>query len=74
MNYRYNRNANVFSNYKEITSKFASVGACGHQIKVGDVIGWNPRHGTRCQDCWTKWRTENAEADAIEAGYMPQCL
>ncbi len=68
-----NRNSNRFQNYREITAKFDSVGKCGHAIKKGDVIGYHRQHGTQCPDCWQRWKAENAEADAIESGYMPCC-
>lgn len=67
------RHADRFDNYREITAKFDSVGACGHQIHKGDRIGWNRGHGARCADCWATWSAENREADMIEAGYMPSC-
>lgn len=66
--------ADRFDNYREILARFASMGACGHPIKKGEVIGYNSTHGCRCTACWIKWREENREADAVEAGYMPQCL
>lgn len=62
----FNRNQNRFDNYRELTSKFDSMGACGHAIKKGDVIGWHHIHGARCSDCWRKWCSENAEAAAYE--------
>ena len=67
------RTADRFDNYREITARFDSTGKCGHQIKKGDRIGWNKRHGCHCADCWSRWSAENREADAIEAGYMPSC-
>ena len=64
-----------FDNFAEIRAKFNSTGTCGHQIKKGDVIGYNPRtKSTSCPNCWSRWVAENREADAIEAGYMPCCL
>jgi hypothetical protein len=79
---RYNRRSNRFDNYREITARFDSVAtACGstapggHAIKTGDRIGYLPgRALTMCSDCWARWVAENREADAIEAGYMPQCM
>lgn len=72
---RFNRrSSNRFDNYREITAKFPSTGACGHAIAQGDTIGWHNKHGAYCQACWTKWRAENREADAIEQGYMAQCM
>jgi len=68
------RNDNRFDNYREITSKFASTGKCGHAIKPGDVIGWHRKRGAQCPDCWAKWRAENAEAAAVESGYMNCCM
>lgn len=65
-----------FNDYREFISKYESTADCGHAIKKGDVIGWSPRRGrwdkskTQCADCWSRWKAENAEADAIEAGYM----
>ena len=55
-----------FSNYRELVSRYAGTGACGHAISKGDVIGWNKRHGSRCKDCWAKWVGENAAADFDE--------
>jgi len=60
-----------FDDYREIVARYASTGKCGHAIAKGDVIGWHKRGGAYCAACWAKWRAENAEADAIEAGYMP---
>jgi len=65
--------ANRFDNYREITAKFASTGACGHPIKKGDVIGWNKRYGCQCSDCWSRWVAENREAELIEVGLVPSC-
>lgn len=59
-----------FDNYIEMLSKFASKGKCGHEIKKGVVIGYNSTHGAVCTDCWIKWKAENREAEAIEAGYI----
>ena len=66
------RNQDRFSNYREMTSRFASVGKCGHQIKQGDVIGYNRTHGAQCADCWLRWKAENAAADFDEAQYASQ--
>ena len=61
-----------FNDYREITARFDSTGACGHPIRKGDRIGWARRtRETRCTACWDTWCAENAEADAIESGYMP---
>ena len=68
------RNQNRFDNYRELISKFNSTGACGHPIAKGDTIGWTRRFGAQCQACWLKWKSENAEAQAVESGYMPSCL
>jgi len=62
--------ADRFDNYREISAKFDSIGKCGHPIKKGDTIGYNKRHGCRCSDCWSRWVSENQEADMIEQGYM----
>lgn len=64
-------NQNRFDNYREIVSKFNSTGTCGHPIQKGDRIGWNRKYGCYCANCWDRWVAENREADAIEAGYMP---
>lgn len=69
--------ANRFDNYREITAKFntpAEKTQCGHPIRKGDLIGWSKRHGVFCQACWEKWSAENKEAEAIEAGFMPNVL
>jgi len=77
MSYRIYRKTDRFENYIEITARRHSVGACGHEIKPGDVIGWNPRsHKARCVACWRTWRTENVterenERMAEAAGYVP---
>jgi hypothetical protein len=60
------RTANRFDNYREIYAKFDSMGACGHPIKKGDLIGYNKRHGCQCKECWAKWSAENREADMLE--------
>lgn len=67
-----NRSQNRFSNYRELIARYASTGACGHSIKAGDTIGWHQKHGARCADCWSRWCSENAEADLLEAasGYQ----
>jgi hypothetical protein len=62
-----------FDNYRDITARFDSTGNCGHPIKKGDRIGYSKRHGCKCADCWSKWSAENAEADAMERGYLPSC-
>lgn len=68
-------NNDRFDNYREIKAKFNSIGDCGHAIKKEEIIGYNPRNKkTQCPNCWSRWVAENKEADAIEAGYMPQCL
>lgn len=67
-------NSNRFDNYREIISKFDSVGSCGHEIKKGDRVGWSRKYGCECASCWERWVAENREADAIEAGYLPNCL
>ncbi len=61
-----------FNDYREITARFDSTGTCGHPIRKGDRIGWAMRfRETHCTACWDRWCAENAEADAIESGYMP---
>jgi hypothetical protein len=60
------RSANRFDNYREIRAKFNSTGACGHEIVKGDVIGWNKGYGCQCSNCWSKWVSENREADMVE--------
>lgn len=72
--WRSNRNADRFENYRELSSNRDDTGKCGHPIKKGEVIGWHPRHGAQCAGCWERWKAENAEAQAIEDGYLPQCL
>lgn len=65
-----------FSDHREIDAKFDSIGSCGHEIRKGDRIGYARKGGkshTSCAACWRKWAAENAECDAIESGYMPQC-
>jgi len=66
-----NRSENRFDNYREIKARFDSTGQCSHAIKRGDRIGWHKRHGAQCAQCWLSWKTENAEAAAIEAGCSP---
>lgn len=61
-----------FDDYREIEARFDSTGTCGHKIKRGQRIGYAPRfRKTQCAACWARWVAENAEADAIEAGYAP---
>ncbi len=75
MRYHYYAKSDRFDSYREIQAKFASVGSCGHEIRKGDRIGWNPRvRRTQCAECWARWSAENAEAAAVEAGYTPSCL
>jgi hypothetical protein len=75
MRYHYYAKADRFPYYRGILARFDSVGSCGHDIRKGDRIGWNPRvRKTQCAACWRAWLGENAEADAIEAGNMPNCL
>ena len=66
-------NNDRFDNYREIQARFNSIGNCGHAIKKGEIIGYNSRNKKcQCANCWSRWVVENREADAIEAGYMPQ--
>ena len=69
---------NRFDCYRQISAQFDSTASCGHAIKKGDIIGYNPsvrddrgQKRTQCASCWAKWAAENAEADAIERGYLP---
>jgi len=64
-----------FDDYRTLASKYDTTATCGHAVKAGDRIGWSPgnrwrgrKSKTVCADCWSKWQSENAEADAIEAG------
>lgn len=67
------RNINNFDFYREISARFNSTATCGHEVKKGEIIGYNPRNKkTQCSNCWARWVAENREADAIEAGYLPQ--
>lgn len=62
-----------FDDYREITAKYDGT-ACNdaHAVHKGDRIGYAPRfRKVVCAACWRRWQAENAEADAIEAGYMP---
>ncbi len=59
-------NTNTFANYREIISRFASVGKCGHAINKGDTIGWHRVHGAQCAKCWQQWKADNAAADFDE--------
>jgi hypothetical protein len=63
------RNDDRFDNYRELVSRFASTGKCGHEIKKGDVIGWHRKHGAQCAACWARWRSENAEAAQQESQF-----
>lgn len=59
-----------FRDFREIRAQFASRGACGHSIVVGDAVGWNPRaRRVVCAACWLRWQQENAVTSAVEAGY-----
>ncbi|MCH8851588.1 MAG: hypothetical protein IID41_02935 [Planctomycetes bacterium] len=69
--YGYDRSADRFDNYREIDARFASTGSCGHPIAKGDRIGWHRAlKKTQCATCWARWVAENAEADAMERGYL----
>lgn len=63
--------ADRFNDYRELSAKRADASAsCGHPIRVGDRIGWNPRNKrTHCAECWRKWTIENADAASAERGY-----
>lgn len=50
-----------FENYRELTSRFDSHGACGHRIRKGELIGWNRRHGAKCSSCWAAWKGTHAK-------------
>ena len=70
MAYGYGHNADRFSNYRTITAKYASVGACGHPIKAGDEVGYHAGLKIcRCSGCWQRWVAENAEAQMYEDRY-----
>ena len=59
-----------FDNYRAITAKFASTATCGHDVKPGDQIGYNPRlrpAKTVCAECWRRWAQENREAEVYES-------
>lgn len=68
-----------FNDYRAIQTRFNSTGTCGHAIRKGDSIGWAPRtRETQCADCWSRWVSENAEAERYErqhgfcgGGYEP---
>ncbi len=69
-NYRNNRTADRFDNYRDLDARFASTGTCGHAIAKGDSIGWHPTlKRAQCADCWRRWVAENVEAEAMERGY-----
>jgi hypothetical protein len=75
MRYHYYAKGDRFPYYREIAARFDSTGSCGHEIRKGERIGWNPRvKKTQCAACWAQWTAENAEADAIERGYVGNCL
>lgn len=70
-----------FDRYVEIKAKFNSMSTdCGmlnngggHEIKAGEIIGYarvGRNSHTHCAACWARWKAENEEADAIEAGYI----
>jgi len=58
----------TFQYYREITARRPEAAAsCGHAIKAGDRIGWNPRaRRTQCAACWDRWVRENQAADFDE--------
>jgi hypothetical protein len=59
-----------FPNYRAIQARFASTASCGHAVKPGETIGYNPRlraARTVCADCWRRWTAENGEADVYES-------
>lgn len=56
-----------FTNYRNLVARFSSVASCGHEVKQGDHIGYNPRcKKAVCAGCWRKWCAENDEADRYE--------
>ena len=63
-----------FDDFHELTARRDSVGCVNgadHQVKKGDRIGWSRKYRVACcASCWTNWSAENAEADAIEAGWI----
>ncbi len=62
-----------FDDYREIEARFDSTGTCGHDIRKGQRIGYCRRGRpsyVQCPACWERWKAENAEADALEGGYM----
>ena len=75
MRHHFYAKSDRFDAYREIVARFNSEGSCGHAIKRGDRIGWNPyAKKTQCAACWAHWSAENAEAEAIERGSMPNSL
>ena len=63
-----------FDNYRDIDARFNSTGSCGHAIKKGQAIGYNPRNKrTQCAECWRVWQLENANAAGYEQ-YGSDCL
>ena len=61
------RDNDRFDNYRDLVAKFDSIGACGHPVKKGDEVGYNPRlKRVRCATCWAKWCAENDEARTYE--------
>ncbi len=61
---------NRFRDYREIRARqTAHPASCGHDVKIGDMIGWNPRtKRVQCADCWRAWSAENRQADDYERG------
>ena len=68
----YSRSADRFDNYRQITARFNSVGACGHGVAKGEQVGYHRSHGVQCAACWAKWQSENAEAAMLETSYTEQ--
>lgn len=59
--------AGNFDNYRTIEARYNNTATCGHEVKKGEYIGWNRRtKETQCPDCWRRWQSENAEAQAYE--------
>lgn len=53
--------------YRGLVAKRDGVGNCGHDVKVGDTIGWHgPTRTVLCPACWAQREYQQRSAWAYE--------
>jgi hypothetical protein len=57
-----------FDDLREMTARFASMGACGHAIKQGERIAYG-RGAAYCETCYRKWASEVQEENDYSDRY-----